>query len=125
MWEATPYSFEAHVAIDCRHFDHSVAQQLDRSEPRAEQPQQVTYDGVEYRLGVPHRAADRSENFRRGGLVFQRFRQIVGTLAQLVEQPRVLDCDHGLRGEVLDQLDLLFVEWTNFLAVNRNRARQF
>ena len=27
--------------------------------------------------------------------------EIVGALAQLVEQPRVLDGDHGLRGEVL------------------------
>ena len=33
--------------------------------------------------------------------------QIVGALAQLVEQPRVLDGDHRLRGEVLKQFDLL------------------
>ena len=30
--------------------------------------------------------------------------------AQLVEQPRVLDGDHGLGGEVLHQLDLLVGE---------------
>ncbi len=33
-------------------------------------------------------------------------------LAQLVEQPRVLDGDDGLRGEVLHQLDLLVGERT-------------
>ena len=32
---------------------------------------------------------------------------------QFVEQPRVLDGDDGLGGEVLDQLDLLFGEWVN------------
>ena len=37
--------------------------------------------------------------------------------AQLVEQPRVLDGDDGLGGEVVDQLDLLVGEGTNFLAV--------
>ena len=35
------------------------------------------------------------------GLLLQRFAQIVGALAQLVEQPRVLDGDHRLGGEVL------------------------
>ena len=37
-------------------------------------------------------------------------RQIVGALLHLVEQPRVLDGDHGLVGEGLDQLDLLVGE---------------
>jgi hypothetical protein len=32
-------------------------------------------------------------------------------LAQLVEQPRVLDRDDGLGGEIADQLDLLVGEW--------------
>ena len=30
--------------------------------------------------------------------------------AQLIEQTRVLDCDHRLIGEVCNQLDLLFGE---------------
>ena len=38
--------------------------------------------------------------------------------AQLAEQPRVLDGDHGLRGEVLHQLDLLVGERPDFLAVD-------
>ena len=36
-----------------------------------------------------------------GGLLLQRLGKIIGALAQLVEQPRVLDGDDGLRGEVL------------------------
>ena len=38
--------------------------------------------------------------------------------AQFVEQPRVLDGDDGLGGEILDQLDLLFGEWPDLLAVD-------
>ena len=44
---------------------------------------------------------------------------------QLVEQPRVLDGDDGLGGEVRDQLDLLVGKGTDFLAVNGERTDQF
>ena len=52
------------------------------------------------------------------------FGQIVGALAQLVEQPRVLDGDDGLGGEVLHQLDLLVGERPHLLAVDGERADQ-
>ena len=58
---------------------------------------------VEHRLQIEGRAADDLEHVGGGGLLLQRF-------AQLVEQPRVLDSDDGLGGEVLDQLDLLVGE---------------
>ena len=45
--------------------------------------------------------------------------------AQLVEQPRVLDGDDGLGGEVAHQLDLLVGEWTHLLAKNADRADKF
>ena len=44
--------------------------------------------------------------------------------AQLVEQPRVLDGDDGLGGEVRQQIDLLVGEWPHLLAVNADRADQ-
>ena len=44
--------------------------------------------------------------------------------AQLVEQPRVLDGDDGLGGEVLDQLDLLVGEGPNLLAIDNESANQ-
>ena len=43
---------------------------------------------------------------------------------QFVEQPRVLDGDDGLGGEVLHQLDLLVSEWPDFLPVDDNSADQ-
>ena len=42
-------------------------------------------------------------------MLLQRLGQIVGTLAQFVEQPCILDGDDGLGGEIMDQLDLLVV----------------
>jgi hypothetical protein len=49
---------------------------------------------VEYRLQIEGRAADDLEHVGGGGLLLQRF-------AQLVEQARVLDGDDGLAGEIL------------------------
>jgi len=43
----------------------------------------------------------------RSRLLLKRFAQIVGALAQLVEQARVLDGDDGLGSEIANQLDLL------------------
>ena len=56
------------------------------------------------------RTADDFEHVGGRGLLLKRF-------AQFVEQPRVLNGDDGLGGEVRDQLDLLVGEGTNFLAV--------
>ena len=44
--------------------------------------------------------------------------------AQLVEQPRVLDGDHRLVGEVREQLNLLVGERTHFLTIDGDRADQ-
>ena len=45
--------------------------------------------------------------------------------AQLIEQPRVLDGDDGLRCEVFDQLNLLVGERTDLLAKHTNCANEF
>jgi len=55
----------------------------------------------------------------------QRFGKIVRALAQLIEQPRVLDSDDGLGGEILHQRNLLAWKWADFLAIDRNSADQF
>jgi len=44
------------------------------------------------------------------GLLLQGFGQILGALPDFVEQPRVLDRDHGLVGKGLQQLDVLVGE---------------
>src|SRR5262249_34638979 len=49
---------------------------------------------------------------------FQRFRKIIGALSQLVKQPRILDGDYSLRGEVSDNLNLLIGEWQHFLTID-------
>ena len=60
----------------------------------------------------------------RRGLLLQRLGEIVSALTQFVEQPRVLDGDDRLRGEVRQKLDLLFGEGTDFLAINGDGADQ-
>ena len=64
---------------------------------------------IEHRLQIEGRAADDLEHVGGGGLLLQQ------TLAQLVEQPRVLDGDDGLGCEVRDQLDLLVGERTHLM----------
>ena len=47
------------------------------------------------------RLADHLEDFAGRSLVFQRLLQILRTPAQFTEQPRILHCNHRLRGEIL------------------------
>ena len=49
-------------------------------------------------------------------------RQFIRAGPQFVEQPRVLDGDDRLGGEVRDQLDLLVGERANFLAIDGDGA---
>ena len=88
------------------------------------QPRRRFDQRLQDRLEIEGRAADDLEHVGGGGLLLQRFGQIFGALAQLVEQPRVLDGDHRLGGEILHQLDLLVGEGPDFLPVNDDRADQ-
>jgi hypothetical protein len=58
-------------------------------------------------------------------LLLKGFAEIVRALAQLVEQPRVLNGDHRLRGEVLKQRYLLVSERPDFHSENLNCADEF
>ena len=78
------------------------------------------------------RTGDDAKHLRRGRLLLQRLGklrsalgEIVGALAQLAEQPRILDGDHGLGGEVLQQVDLSIVKWPHLLSINGNDTDQF
>src|SRR5262249_55876373 len=75
------------------------------------------YKGVEHRLQIKGGAADNLEHVGRGGLLLERF-------PQLIEQPSVLDGDDGLRGEILDQIYLLIVEGSDLLAIDSDRTNQ-
>ena len=50
--------------------------------------------------------------------------KIIGALAQFVEQPRVLDRDHGLIGEFPEQLDVLVGERPHLGATHEDRAER-
>ena len=71
----------------------------------------------EHQFQLAGRTADNLEHVGGGGLLLERF-------AQLAEQPRVLDGDDGLGGEVRHQLDLLVGERADLLAVDGDGADQ-
>ena len=103
---------------------HATAAEEPRPRGDAEWPKfgladarRVRQHGLEHRLQIDQANADDLEHVGGGGLLLQRF-------AQLVEQARILDGDNGLRGEVLHQLDLLVGEWPHLLAVDDDRADQ-
>src|SRR5262249_45933441 len=73
---------------------------------------------VEHGLQIEGRAAYDLEYVGGGGLLLQR-------LAQLLEQPRVLDGDDSLRCETGEQPDLFIGKWTNFLAIDDDDSNQF
>ena len=61
---------------------------------------------IEHRLQIERRAADDLQHVGGRGLLLQRLREIARARLHLVEQPHVLDRDHGLVGEGLDEFDL-------------------
>jgi hypothetical protein len=67
----------------------------------------------EHRLGVCQRPADDIKHLARRSLMFERLGELARTRLHLVEQPYVLDRDHRLVGEGLDQLDLFLSERTH------------
>ncbi len=75
-------------------------------------------DGVKHRLHVRRRAADDAEHLGRCRLMLQRLAQFRIALAEFLEQSHVLDGDHRLVGEGLEQRDLLVGERPDFRAAN-------
>src|SRR5262249_55372379 len=91
--------------------------EIQQAELRVAQPRGVRQHGLEYRFKLAGRARDDTEDLRGRGLLLQR-------LAQLVEQPRVLDCDDGLLGEARYQRDLLVGERAHLLTVEIDGSDQ-
>ena len=73
--------------------------------------------GLEHGLQLAWRTGNNAQHLRCGGLLLQR-------LAQFVEQPRVLDSDHRLGGEILHQRGLLVGEGAQFLSIDADGADQ-
>ena len=79
-------------------FDRSGIAQLERGR---------SGNRIEHRLHVGRRFADDAQDLAGGGLLLERFGQRPVARLQLVEEPNVLDRDHGLIGKGLQQSDLL------------------
>ena len=58
----------------------------------------------------------------RGAEVVEGLRELIRSLAQLVEQARVFDRDDGLAGKTAQQCNLLVIEWQHFAAVDSDGA---
>ena len=77
----------------------------------------AAFSSMDWKTGskITGRRTDDAQHVRRRCLLLQRF-------AQFVQQPRILDGDDGLGGEVSEQLDLLVGERANFSSVDANAA---
>src|SRR5215475_8104290 len=75
---------------------------------------------VEYRFELAGRSTDYAENFRGRCLALQSDAQITRLSLIRLEQPRVLDGDHCLVGEGIDELDLTLGERAHFGATNED-----
>src|SRR5262245_20692294 len=79
---------------------------------------------LENRSQVERRSAYDFKHIGRRGLLLQRSREIVAPLAQVTEQPRVLDGDDGLRRKILDQRNLVVGKRADVPAINCNHANE-
>src|SRR5262249_24157497 len=93
-----------------------------RTITRLTKPHRVGQHGFKHWLQFAGRRAYDAQHLRCRSLLFQGLGEIGRALAQFVQQPRVLDCDDGLSGEVLNKRDLLVGKGTNLLAVDSNSA---
>jgi hypothetical protein len=84
----------------------------------------ILQHALEYRLELAGRGADDLQHVGGGGLLLEGFREIIGTLAQLVEQACILDRDDGLIREGLDQRELLVGEGSNIGPPHRDHANE-
>jgi hypothetical protein len=79
---------------------------------------------VEHGIKLAQRVRYDPQHLRRRRLLLERLGKVGRTLAQLVQQSRVLDGDHRLGGEILDHLDLLGGEGADLLPVDGDGADQ-
>src|SRR6516162_11490373 len=81
------------------------------------QPRRLLQHRLKHRRQIAWRAVDDPQHLSGRSLLLQR-------LARLCNQPRVLHCNDRLRGEVLQQRDLLVRERADLLAVDRDYTQE-
>jgi hypothetical protein len=103
------------------HGNHAIAAFL-RSKHRSElglaDAYRVRQHGLKHGLQLAGRRTDDLQHLGGRRLLLQRLGEIIRALAQFIEQPRVLDGDDGLSGEVFDQLNLLVGKGANLLTAD-------
>ena len=80
---------------------HPAIAAVDRPVAGVAEPSGRFGECVEHWLQIEGRTADDLQHVARCGLVFERFLKVGGAVAQLVQQPRVLDRDHRLCSKAL------------------------
>ncbi|HTO90073.1 MAG TPA: hypothetical protein VMJ70_02980, partial [Candidatus Sulfotelmatobacter sp.] len=93
---------------------HVSSEEEDDGVLRLAQALRVLRDRRDDRLNVGRRAADDAQDLRGRGLLLERLGEFAVARLELVEQPHVLDRDHRLVGEDLEQRDLLLGERADF-----------
>ena len=83
--------------------------------PAIDDPVRPLRNRLEHRLHIVGRAGDHLQDIGRCGLPLQR-------LLRLVEQPHVLDGDHGLIGKGLQQFDVMWGKRAGGLPAYRDRS---
>jgi hypothetical protein len=87
----------------CRHkADSALLIKVERAEIGLTEPRRVSEETAEHRLQVAGRTADDLKDIRGPGLLLKRFAKVGDSLAQFIEQSRVLDGDDSLSGKILD-----------------------
>src|SRR5713226_2852261 len=90
----------------------------DISVSRSAKPRGILGHYIQHRLEVSRRAGNDTQDFTRRSLPLQ-------SLSEFLEQADVLDSDHRLVGEGLEEGDLLVGERTNFRSANHNGPDSF
>ena len=84
-----------------------TVESVDRSHLRPTKPDRVLGQCLEDGSQVKRRTADHLEDFAGGGLLLQGLGEVTVPGLQLLEEANVLDGDHRLVGEDLQERDLL------------------
>src|SRR5262249_40788658 len=79
----------------------------------AEQPDAAAHYRVEHRLDISLRLTNDTQNVTGGGLLVQSGGKVTVARLQLLEQANVLNGDHRLIGESIQQRDLSLGKWAH------------
>ena len=105
-------------------FALQIVEDVDRAGLGAGQLHRLGDDGGEHGLQIERRV-HRLGHFAERAQFLDRAAKLIGALAQLCQQPRVLNCDDRLAGEARYQRDLLVRKGSDLVARQSEGADQF